>query len=431
MSYLSETGDWRSAPHAVTAAVSHLRSGGMLLVTDAEDRENEADLVVAAEFVTNEQMAFIIRHSTGIVCAPMDAERCDALRLPQMVSHNSDPLGTAFTVSVDAAGTGTGVSAAERVLTLKTLARADTAPGDLRRPGHVFPLRARSGGVLMRPGHTESAVDLMHLAGLGGVGVIAEVVADDGTMMRGERLEEFAAAHKLPIISIADVVRHRHATERLVEAVSSSRLPTRFGDFQATVYTNTIDGVDNFVLTMGDIEAASAMSEGVLVRVHSECLSGDTFGSLKCDCGDQLARALAAIAEEGCGALVYLRGHEGRGIGLAHKIRAYALQETGLDTVDANVALGLPIDSRSYGTGAQILTDLGITRIRLMTNNPAKHGGLEGFGIDIVGRVALQSTVSEHNVRYLQTKRDRLGHTLPADSALQPGLQPAFDALQG
>ncbi|MCW2694930.1 MAG: ribBA2 [Modestobacter sp.] len=407
----------RSPAEAVQTAVSALAGGRMVVVVDDADREDEGDLIVAAELVTTEQMAFLVRHTTGIVCAPMPAGRAAALQLPQMVTDNTDAHGTAFTVTVDALDTGTGVSAADRALTVRTLAATGTRPADLRRPGHVFPLVARAGGVLVRAGHTEAAVDLTTLAGLTGVGVIGEIVDEDGSMRRGASLTAFAAEHGLPVLAIADLVRYRRATERLVELVGSAQMPTAFGDFRALAYRSTLDGTEHLALVMGDIAAAGRTEAGALVRVHSECLTGDILGSLRCDCGGQLEQALAAIAAEGCGAVVYLRGHEGRGIGLGHKIRAYALQEQGLDTVDANTVQGLPADSRSYGVGAQVLGDLGATRIRLITNNPAKYGGLEGYGLTVVGRVALPVVETPHNVRYLRTKRERMGHHIDLPAA--------------
>jgi 3,4-dihydroxy 2-butanone 4-phosphate synthase/GTP cyclohydrolase II len=402
----------RPPAEAVQTAVAALAAGRMVIVVDDADREDEGDLVVAAELVTTEQMAFLVRHTTGIVCAPMPADRAAALQLPQMVTDNTDAHGTAFTVTVDSVDTGTGVSAADRATTVRALAAATTRPEHLRRPGHVFPLVARAGGVLVRAGHTEAAVDLAVLAGLSGVGVIGEIVDEDGSMRRGASLTAFAEQHGLPVLAIADLVRYRRATERLVELVGSSQMPTAFGDFRALAYRNTLDGTEHLALVMGDLAAAGRTEAGALVRVHSECLTGDILGSLRCDCGGQLEQALAAVAAEGCGAVVYLRGHEGRGIGLGHKIRAYALQEQGLDTVDANTVQGLPADSRSYGVGAQVLGDLGATRIRLITNNPAKFGGLEGYGLTVVGRVALPVVETPHNVRYLRTKRERMGHQI-------------------
>ncbi|MEV0068213.1 MULTISPECIES: bifunctional 3,4-dihydroxy-2-butanone-4-phosphate synthase/GTP cyclohydrolase II [unclassified Amycolatopsis] len=402
---------------AVQRAVAALAAGRMIVVTDAADRENEGDLVLPAAVADAQQLAFVVRHTTGIVCAPMTAERADVLRLPPMVEDNTDAHGTAFTVTVDHVGSGTGVSAADRATTLRALAAPGTRPGELRRPGHVFPLRAREGGVLVRAGHTEAAVDLLRLAGQEPVGVIGEIVAEDGSMCRGERLTRFAAEHDLPVLAIADLVRYRRATERFVEHVATSAMPTVFGEFRAVAYRSTTDGTEHLALVHGDAAAASRSPRGALVRVHSECLTGDIVGSLRCDCGAQLEQALRAIAAEGAGAVVYLRGHEGRGIGLAHKIRAYALQETGLDTVDANTAQGLPVDSRSYGVGAQILADLGITRLRLITNNPAKYGGLDGYGLEIVDRVGLPAAATAHNLRYLRTKQQRLGHTLDVDES--------------
>jgi 3,4-dihydroxy 2-butanone 4-phosphate synthase/GTP cyclohydrolase II len=407
----------RSPAEAVQHAVAALAAGRMVIVVDDADREDEGDLVVAAELVTEEQMAFLVRHTTGIVCAPMSAARAQELQLPQMVETNTDGHGTAFTVTVDHIETGTGVSAADRTRTVRALAGPGTRPEQLRRPGHVFPLRARSGGVLVRAGHTEAAVDLTTMAGLSGVGVIGEIVDEDGSMRRGASLEGFAAEHGLPVLAIADLVRYRRATERLVEQVASSQMPTEFGAFRAVAYRSSLDGTEHLALVMGDVAAAGRTSAGALVRVHSECLTGDILGSLRCDCGGQLEQALRAVAAEGCGAVVYLRGHEGRGIGLAHKIRAYALQDQGLDTVDANTVQGLPADSRSYGVGAQILGDLGITRLRLITNNPAKYRGLEGHGLTVVGRVALPVVETPHNVRYLRTKRERMGHEFAAPQA--------------
>lgn len=400
----------------VEAAVAALRRGDMVVVDD-EDRENEGDLVVAADSVTAQQMAFIVANTTGIVCVPLSGERADLLDLPLMVARNEDAHGTAFTVSVDHVDTGTGVSAAARAQTARALADPATRVSDLRRPGHVFPLRAREGGVLVRAGHTEATVDLLRLAGRSEVGVISEIVDDDGSMRRGERLRLFAAEHGLPLVAIADLVRYRKALEDVVVPLAESSLPTRAGPFRAVAYRNELDGMEHLALVLGDVAAAGRSAQGVLVRVHSECLTGDVLGSLRCDCGDQLDSALAAIAAEGCGVLVYLRGHEGRGIGLTHKIRAYALQDRGHDTVEANSLQGLPVDSRSYGVGAQILADLGVRRLRLITNNPAKYGGLDGYSLTVVGRVGLPTAVNEHNVRYLSTKRERLGHDLPATVA--------------
>ncbi|MEV1291963.1 bifunctional 3,4-dihydroxy-2-butanone-4-phosphate synthase/GTP cyclohydrolase II [Pseudonocardia sp. NPDC049635] len=402
---------------AVQQAVAALAAGRMVIVTDDADREDEGDLVLPAATATTEQIAFMVRHSTGIICAPMPGERVDALGLPQMVTDNGDAHGTAFTVTVDHVDAGTGVSADDRARTLRALADPATRPTDLRRPGHVFPLRARDGGVVVRAGHTEAAVDLLRMAGAEPVGVIGEIVAPDGSMARGAVLRAFAAEHDLPMLAIADLVRYRRATERFVEHVATSTMPTEFGEFRAVAYRSLVDGVEHLALLHGDAAAASRSARGALVRVHSECLTGDIIGSLRCDCGAQLEQAMRAITTEGAGAVVYLRGHEGRGIGLAHKIRAYALQETGLDTVDANTVQGLPVDSRSYGVGAQILADLGITRLRLITNNPAKYGGLDGYGLEILGRVGLPSATGPHNVRYLRAKQERMGHLIAIEES--------------
>ncbi|MFE7421145.1 bifunctional 3,4-dihydroxy-2-butanone-4-phosphate synthase/GTP cyclohydrolase II [Rhodococcus sp. NPDC057529] len=415
---------WQTASQSVQQAVTALAQGRFVLVVDDVDRENEGDLICAAESMTADLMAFLVRHTTGIVCTPMTAERADALQLPPMVNDNSDAQGTAFTVTVDHISTGTGVSAEDRTRTVRSLADLSTSPTDLHRPGHIFPLRARNGGVLTRAGHTEAAVDLTTMAGFSGVAVIGEVVDDDGSMRRGDSLRRFAATHDLPLLTIADLIRHRRGTERLVDLIATSHMPTEFGDFRAMAYRNVIDGTEHLALVMGDVVAAGQSAEGALVRVHSECLTGDIVGSLRCDCGAQLEQAFLAIAREGAGAVVYLRGHEGRGIGLGHKIRAYALQEEGLDTVDANTAQGLPVDSRSFGVGAQILNDLGIRRLRLITNNPAKYGGIEGYGLEITSRVAIPTVETAHNVRYLRTKRDRMHHDIPAGQPVTRRISP-------
>ncbi len=394
----------------IDEAIAQIRAGGMVVVVDDEDRENEGDLIMAAEDVTPEAIGFFLAHTSGVICAPVEAERADELDLPLMVVANTEALRTAFTVTVDYRhGTTTGISAADRAATIKALVDPATRPTDLNRPGHIFPLRYRPGGVLKRAGHTEAAVDLARLAGKYPSGVLCEIVMPDKQeMARLPYLVGFAKEHHLPLISIADLIRYRRQHEKLVRAVSEASLPTDYGTFNARVYEGVLDGEEHVALVYGDISA----EDSVLVRVHSECLTGDVFGSLRCDCGPQLHAALQTIAAEGAGVVVYLRGQEGRGIGLGHKIRAYALQEEGLDTVDANVELGLPVDSREYGIGAQILVDLGITRMRLMTNNPAKYGGLEGFGLDITERVALESVPTEHNLKYLRTKREKMGHLL-------------------
>jgi 3,4-dihydroxy 2-butanone 4-phosphate synthase/GTP cyclohydrolase II len=395
---------------SIEEAVAALRAGSMVVVVDDEDRENEGDLVMAAEDATPERMAFFLEHTSGVFCVPLEAARADELDLPLMVVANTEAQRTAFTVSVDYRhGTTTGISASDRAATIRALIDPATRPGDLARPGHIFPLRYRPGGVLKRAGHTEATVDLCRLAGKSPSGVLCEIVtADKSDMARLPELERFAEAHGLPIVSIADLIRYRRHHEKLVRRVAEAALPTEHGTFTAYVFESVLDGEQHLALVYGELDGA----HDPLVRVHSECLTGDVMGSLRCDCGPQLHTALSKIAAEGAGVVVYLRGHEGRGIGLGHKIRAYALQESGHDTVDANLELGLPVDSREYGIGAQILVDLGVTRMRLMTNNPAKYGGLEGFGLDIVERVALESLPTEFNIDYLRTKRERLGHLL-------------------
>ena len=395
---------------SIEEAIAAIRNKQIVVVIDDEDRENEGDLVMAAEAATPENIAFFLAHTSGVICVPLESDRADELELPLMVVANTEAQRTAFTVSVDYRhGTSTGISATDRAVTIQALIDPATKPTDLNRPGHIFPLRYRPGGVLKRAGHTEATVDLSRLAGLAPAGVLCEVVTEDkASMMRMAELEVFAEKHGLPLITIADLIRYRRRHEKLVNMVSSATIPTEFGDFEARVYESTLDGEQHIAFVKGEVNGA----QDVLVRVHSECLTGDVFGSLRCDCGPQLQAALQKVAEEGVGAVVYLRGHEGRGIGLGHKIRAYQLQEAGADTVDANLDQGLPVDSREYGIGAQILVDLGITTMRLMTNNPVKYGGLEGFGLDITERVPLQSTPNPHNVDYLRTKAERMGHLL-------------------
>jgi 3,4-dihydroxy 2-butanone 4-phosphate synthase/GTP cyclohydrolase II len=392
-------------------AIADIAAGQIIVVVDDEDRENEGDLIVAAEFASPETIAFFVRYTSGILCVGMDTGRLDELALPQMVpaDDNTESAGTAFTVSVDAIkGTSTGISAADRSATVRALADPASRRDDFVRPGHVFPLRARHGGVLKRAGHTEAAVDLTRLAGLHPAGLLAEVVNDDGTMARRDELLAFAREHGLRIVTINDLIRYRHAREKLVSCVATTRLPLAAGTFTAHVYESLLDGEQHLALVKGDPSA----HDEVLVRVHSECLTGDMLGSLRCDCGEQLQQALAKIEEAGAGVVVYLRGHEGRGIGLAHKMRAYSLQDAGQDTVEANLSLRLPVDSREYGIGAQILADLGVSRMRLMTNNPVKYDSLSGFGLEIAERVPLVVTPNPENVRYLDTKRARLGHLL-------------------
>jgi 3,4-dihydroxy 2-butanone 4-phosphate synthase/GTP cyclohydrolase II len=394
----------------VEDAIAAVGRGEIVVVVDDEDRENEGDLIMAADAVTPEKIAFFIAHTSGLICVPLTPERVEHLDLPLMVSNNTEMQRTAFTVSVDARhGTTTGISASDRSATIQALADPRTRPTDLNRPGHIFPLRYRPGGVLKRAGHTEAAVDLARAAGMSPAGVLCEVVSEDkSTMARLPELEKFAATHQLHLISIADLIRYRRRNDKLVRRISSARIPTEHGEFTAVAYESVLDGEQHVALVKGEVDG----QPNVLVRVHSECLTGDAFGSLRCDCGPQLQGAMAAIAEAGSGVVVYLRGHEGRGIGLAHKLRAYSLQEEGLDTVDANLELGLPSDSREYGIGAQILVDLGITTMRLMTNNPTKYGGLEGFGLDIVERVNIQPVANPENIKYLRTKRERMGHLL-------------------
>jgi 3,4-dihydroxy 2-butanone 4-phosphate synthase/GTP cyclohydrolase II len=403
--------DHSEAFASIPDAVAAVSRGEIVVVVDDEDRENEGDLIMAAEFATPEKIAFFVRHTSGVICVPLTGERLDGLDIPLMVRDNSNTEAqrTAFTYSVDYRhGTSTGISAADRSLTIKSLIDPATRPGDLARPGHIFPLRYADGGTLKRAGHTEAAVDLARMAGLYPAGVLCEIVNDDGTMARVPDLVEFCREHKLLMISIAELIRYRRQNEKLVKRVAEARIPTEWGDFTCYVYESLLDGEQHVALTKGAVQG----QENVLVRVHSECLTGDVFGSLRCDCGIQLDQAMRRIAEEGLGVLVYLRGHEGRGIGIGHKIRAYGLQDQGRDTVDANVELGLPIDSREYGIGAQILVDLGITTMRYMTNNPAKYGGIEGFGLEIVDRVPLESAPNPENINYLRTKRERMGHLL-------------------
>ena len=380
-----------------------------IVVVDDEDRENEGDLTIPAQFATPEAINFMAKFGRGLVCVPMTAERLEELHIPMMVNHNDSHFGTPFTIGVEArTGVTTGISAADRARTTQVLIDPKTKPNDLVMPGHTFPLRARDGGVLVRAGQTEATVDLCKLAGLYPAGVLCEIVNDDGSMARVPDLVQFCKEHDLLMISIAELIRYRRQTEKLIKRVAEARIPTEWGDFTCYVYESLLDGEQHVALVRGAVQG----QDDVLVRVHSECLTGDVFGSLRCDCGIQLDHAMQAIAESGLGVLVYLRGHEGRGIGIGHKIRAYNLQDQGHDTVDANVELGLPVDSREYGIGAQILVDLGITTMRLLTNNPHKYGGLEGFGLRIVERVHHESAPNPENLRYLRTKREKLGHLL-------------------
>ena len=394
----------------IDKAITAIGRGEIVIVVDDEDRENEGDLIMAAEFATPERIAFFVKHTSGLICAPVTEERADELDLPLMVAANTESQRTAFTVTVDFRhGTTTGISAADRAATIRALIDPGSRPSDFNRPGHIHVLRAREGGVLKRAGHTEAAVDLARLAGLYPAGVLCELVTADGLgMARLPELRRFAEEHSLPIISIAELIRHRRQSEKLVRRIAEARLPTSYGEFTAYCYESVLNGDQH----MAFVKGAIAGEDRVLVRVHSECLTGDVFGSLRCDCGNQLDAAMRRIADEGRGVVVYLRGHEGRGIGIAHKLKAYALQDGGLDTVDANLELGLPVDSREYGIGAQILVDLGVTTMRYMTNNPAKYGGLEGFGLEMAERVPLESTPNPENIEYLRTKRERMGHLL-------------------
>jgi 3,4-dihydroxy 2-butanone 4-phosphate synthase/GTP cyclohydrolase II len=413
---------------SVEDAIADIAAGKAVVVVDDEDRENEGDLIFAASRSTPELMAFTIRYSSGVICAPMPGAILDRLEIPLMTPHNKDPLRTAYTISVDARdGVTTGISAADRSHTVKVLADSATESWELTRPGHVFPLRYREGGVLVRRGHTEAAVDLARLAGLTPVGVLVEVVNDDGTMKRGQQLRDFADEHGLTLVSIEQMVHHRRRTESHVERVAETRLPTRYGDFTAVGYRIAIDDSEHVALVYGD-PADIATDEPVLTRVHSECLTGDVFGSSRCDCGPQLDEAMERIVEEGRGVVVYLRGHEGRGIGLLAKLQAYQLQDGGRDTVDANLDLGLPADARHYGAASQILKDLGVGSVRLLTNNPAKTQGLDAYGVPVVERVPLTPHPNDHNLAYLQTKRDRMGHdiaNLPDLSVITSGASSA------
>jgi 3,4-dihydroxy 2-butanone 4-phosphate synthase/GTP cyclohydrolase II len=400
----------------IERAIADIAAGKAVVVVDDEDRENEGDVVFAAQMASPALVAFTMTHCRGLLCVPLEEDVLDHLQLGQMAPHNTERMQTAFTVSVDAReGVTTGISAADRAHTIQLLADPDTSPYDLVRPGHVFPLRAKPGGVLRRPGHTEAAVDLARLAGLRPAGVICEIVQEDGTMARLPQLKDFAAEHDLALISIADLIAWRRRTEKQVSRVAEAKIPTRHGEFLAVGYESVLDSTDHVALVKGDL----GDGQEVLVRVHSECLTGDVFGSRRCDCGPQLDAALATVAEAGRGVVLYVRGHEGRGIGLMHKLQAYQLQDGGSDTVDANLELGLPADARDYGTGAQILVDLGISTMVLLSNNPAKRAGLEGYGLEIVGRQALPVHATPENLRYLRTKRDRMGHDLPGLAAFE------------
>src|SRR6476469_6396078 len=396
---------------SVERAVADIAVGKAVVVIDDEDRENEGDLIFAAEMATPELVAFMVRYTSGYLCVPLSGDVCDRLGLLPMYAVNQDKHGTAYTVTVDAKkGVGTGISASDRATTMRLLADPTSVADDFTRPGHVVPLRAKDGGVLRRPGHTEAAVDLARMAGLQPAGAICEIVSerDPSGMARAQELRDFADEHDIALVSIADLIAYRRRFEKLVERVASARVPLPAGEFTAVGYSSSYDDREHVAFVYGDI----GDGENVLVRVHSECLTGDVFGSLRCDCGPQLEASLAAVAQEGRGIVLYIRGHEGRGIGLLHKLQAYQLQDAGADTVDANLDLGLPADARDYGTGAQILVDLGVHTMRLLTNNPAKRAGLEGYGLKVTGRVPLPSHVTAENLGYLRTKRDRMGHLL-------------------
>jgi len=411
----------------VEEAVEEIRNGRAIIVTDDEDRENEGDIVIAAQYCTPDWVNFMATQARGLICVPLTEERADALNLMPMADVNTAPLGTAFTISVEAAeGVTTGISAADRSQTIRMLANPEAGPRSFTRPGHVFPLRAKPGGVLVRAGQTEASVDLCRMAGLEPVAVVCEIIKDDGTMARMPDLQKFARKHRMKILTVADLIAYRVAHERLVERVEEIQMPTRHGDFRAIGYRTLIDKKEHVALVMGDL----TLDQPALVRVHDKCVTGDVFGSLRCDCGEQLDAAMSLIAEEGRGAILYM-DQEGRGIGLHNKLKAYKLQEDGLDTVEANVALGLPAESRDYGIGAQILVDLGIREMRLMTNNPIKiqeldlfgelrGAGLDGYGLHVVERVPIEVTANSHNIRYLATKRDKMGHYLDQP---MPGLE--------
>lgn len=393
--------------NTIEEAIEDIKNGKMIVVVDDEDRENEGDLVCAAELITPELVNFMAKHGRGLICLPMTEERLKQLELPQMVVKNTDEHGTAFTVSIDHIQTTTGISAFERAVTIKKAVEQDIKPQDFKRPGHIFPLAAKKGGVLARAGHTEASVDLAKLAGLYPAGVICEIMNEDGTMARVPELMDFIKEHQLKIVTIADLIAYRRRNEQIIKRETEASMPTKYGEFKIVGYTNTLNHEHHVALVKGDV----AGDDPVLIRVHSECLTGDAFGSLRCDCGDQLAAAMKQIDDLGKGIILYMR-QEGRGIGLINKLRAYSLQDKGYDTVEANLALGFPEDMRDYGIGAQILKDLGVKKIRLMTNNPRKLVGLAGYNLEIVERVPIQMNHNESNAYYLKTKKTKLGHML-------------------
>jgi 3,4-dihydroxy 2-butanone 4-phosphate synthase/GTP cyclohydrolase II len=393
---------------SIEEAIKDIKDGKFVIIVDDEDRENEGDLAIAAEKVTTEAINFMVKHARGLVCLPVKGERLDELEIPMMVSHNTSKFTTAFTVSIEAKhGVTTGISAKDRAETIKAVINPETKPSDIARPGHIFPLRAREGGVLVRAGHTEAIVDLAKMAGLYPAGVICEIMSEDGTMAKLPELKEIADKFGIKIVSIADLITYRRRHEKLVKRVAEAKLPTRYGEFMILAYKSDMDADQHVALVMGDIESA----EPVLVRVHSECLTGDVFGSLRCDCGEQINDALQMIAKEQRGVLLYMR-QEGRGIGIHNKICAYELQDNGLDTVEANLTLGFPADLRDYGIGAQILNDLKLNKIRLLTNNPKKVIGLEGYGLEVVETVPIIIKPNPYNKHYLETKKEKMGHLL-------------------
>ena len=399
----------RSEFSTIDEALEDIRAGRIVIVVDDADRENEGDFIMAAEKATPERLNFMVTHGRGIVCLPTTAQRLDELRIPLMVSKNNESHGTAFAVSIDVQGrTTTGTSAFDRAATVRAIADPELRPEDIRMPGHVFPLMAKEGGVLKRAGHTEATVDLARMAGLYPAGVLCEVLHPDGSMARMPELTRVARDHGLKIISIADLIEYRRRREHLVSRTAEAQIPTEHGEFTAYTYQSLVDGMVHVALVLGEV----GDGERILVRVHSECLTGDVFGSMRCDCGDQLQSAIAQVGKEGRGVILYIRGHEGRAIGLTHKLRAYRLQEQGRDTVEANVELGFAADPREYGIGAQILVDLGVRSMRLLTNNPAKRAGLEGYGLSIAERVPLETRPTAENIGYLRTKREKLGHLL-------------------
>ena len=403
----------------IDEALEDIRAGKIVIVVDDADRENEGDFIMAAEKTTPERLNFMVTHGRGIVCLPTTGQRLDELRIPLMVSKNNESHGTAFAVSIDVQGrTTTGTSAFDRAATVRAIADEELRPEDIRMPGHVFPLMAQEGGVLKRAGHTEATVDLARMAGLYPAGVLCEVLHPDGSMARMPELTRVARDHGLRIISIADLIEYRRRREHLVSRTAEAQIPTEHGEFTAYTYQSLVDGVVHVALVLGEV----GDGERILVRVHSECLTGDVFGSMRCDCGDQLQSAIAQVGKEGRGVILYIRGHEGRAIGLTHKLRAYRLQEQGRDTVEANVELGFAADPREYGIGAQILVDLGVRSMRLLTNNPAKRAGLEGYGLSIVERVPLETRPNAENIGYLRTKREKMGHLL--ENLVEPGAAP-------